>query len=248
MRTFHLLLPLLMLAHSGALHAQSITGYRYWFNDDVSTMVTTSVTSGAQYTLNSLNTDALTHGHQRVTLQLSDAAGEWSAPVTYTFHRGGGGIANWEHWFDDDHGTSVQTSVAPTTLLDVAALVGAGQLAQGSHTITVRVADQLGGHSVPVTYAFDTYTSIDELPGVTHLTLFPNPVQDRLMLIVGTWKPLELHTSVLDAQGRSASGPVRSLVAGTSTLVVPIDGLASGPYHLLVQGPDGRTDIPFIVP
>ncbi len=235
------------LAFAAALNCsgQSLTQFRYWFDDDAA-----SATSGAvgnqQFTLTSLGTNALPPGPHRVTWQFQDDNGAWSVPVTCTFTRLGGQQTAWQYWFDDAPTTLVNTNIGPASVIDVATVLDAGALGSGPHTITLRTKDAQGGYSVPITYAFDVVTVLEEIPGLAHATVFPDPVIDRVTLLLEATRGLDLSVRVLDAAGRVVLDEERMVFNGTGRLDIDLGSMAQGSYTVRISSPQGELGLPLI--
>lgn len=151
-RTKHLLGTCLALLMAGAVQGQNITGYRYWFNDDVS--AATEVDLAASPVVEAelvLNSAALPVGHHLATIQFRDADGHWGAPWTEHFVQRGATVNALEYWFDDEVGDAVTAGVTPGTAPLINVPLNSGDLDIGFHTVTVRTIDSYGERSVPYT-------------------------------------------------------------------------------------------------
>lgn len=151
-RTKHLPGICLALLLAGEVQGQNITGYRYWFNDDVSTATVVDLAPDpvveAELVLNSA---ALPVGHHLATIQFRDADGHWGAPWTEHFVQRGATVNALEYWFDDAVGDAVTASVTPGTAPLINIPLNSGDLDIGFHTVTVRTIDAYGERSVPYT-------------------------------------------------------------------------------------------------
>ncbi|MCC6838631.1 MAG: T9SS type A sorting domain-containing protein [Flavobacteriales bacterium] len=150
-----LLLPALIALAAGTAHVQNITGYRYWFDDDVDAATTVDVTPTPELDAAlSLNSAALPAGHHLATIQFRDADGHWGAPWTEHFTQKGGTVNALEYWFNDDVANAATASVTPGTAPLITTPLDATALSVGFHTVTVRSVDAAGERSVPYTVAF----------------------------------------------------------------------------------------------
>lgn len=145
------------LAISGlaTAHAQNITGYRYWFNDDVAnvTVVSQPPSTVIDQTV-TISSNALPVGHHLVTLQFQDADGKWSAPWTSHFVQRGTTVNALEYWFNDDAAGSTTVNVTPGAAPLMNTPLNSNPLPVGFHTMTVRTVDGRGERSVPFTVGF----------------------------------------------------------------------------------------------
>ncbi|MBP6390637.1 MAG: T9SS type A sorting domain-containing protein [Flavobacteriales bacterium] len=138
-----------------AMHAQTITGYRYWFDDDVASATTVSVLGGTTYTLNAaFNTSVLAPGYHRISLQFEDSNGDFAVPITSVFSRQGSTIAAYEYWFDDAPGNAVAVPVGGGGVYEATVSLDASSLESGYHRVTLRTQDDAGVYSAPITSTF----------------------------------------------------------------------------------------------
>lgn len=245
MRNTTLILSAIAFATALNCSGQSLTQFRYWFDDDAASAASGAV-GNQQFTLTSLGTAALPTGPHRVTWQFQDDNGAWSVPVTYTFTRLGGQQTAWQYWFDDDPATLINTNIGPTAVIDLASVLDASALGSGPHTITLRTKDALGDHSVPITYAFDVFTALAEIPGLAHATVFPNPAIDRVTLLLEATRGLDLSVRVLDAAGRVVLGAQRMVFNGKGRLDIDLEALAQGSYTLRISSAQGEIGLPML--
>ncbi|MBK7087045.1 MAG: T9SS type A sorting domain-containing protein [Flavobacteriales bacterium] len=241
---------LLLLTFLGGIatmsHAQNITAYRYWFDDDAGALVNVAVTAGQQFTLNTdLAAAAAGDGYNRITLQTQDDLGVWSVPLTKVFHRQGGDLTAWQYWFDDNISTEQTVNVPATSTLDVVTNIDCSALPTGSHLITWRDRDQIGYWSVPLTTEFSFTVGLQELPGVQSVLLFPNPAASELWLRIDASTDQDLTAEVLDASGRVVKQAPRIAVSSSSTIALDLSGLANGPYQVRIAGEQGIKCLPF---
>ncbi|HEY0975856.1 MAG TPA: T9SS type A sorting domain-containing protein [Flavobacteriales bacterium] len=144
-----------LLTGSASVQAQNITGYRYWFDDNVpaATVVTVAATPVLDTEL-VLDAAALAPGHHTATVQFRDADGHWSAPWTSLFVQSSSIINGIEYWFDDQAGSAVTADVTPAVDPLITAPLDAGALPVGFHTVTMRTIDGRGVAGVPYTTTF----------------------------------------------------------------------------------------------
>lgn len=138
-----------------AMQAQNITGYRYWFNDDVAsaTTVTLAPTPVADTEV-TLASASLPAGPHLATIQFRDADGHWGAPWTSLFVQRGATVNAVQHWFNDDAANATTTNVTPGAAPLITGPLNASSLEVGLHSVTVRTRDDRGQWSVPHTTLF----------------------------------------------------------------------------------------------
>ena len=105
-----------------AAHAQSITEYRWWTNDDVTTITTAATAPSAELTLvANLDLPALTKDYNTVTIQFKDSDGRYGAPYTMLYSRGTGAVSGYEWWIDDDVANGSSGTIGPDDVVDLVA-------------------------------------------------------------------------------------------------------------------------------
>lgn len=150
-----LLVVCALLLMAAGVQAQNLTGYRYWFNDDLTTMMVVDIVpTPVLDTELTLNSASLPTGHHLVTIQFRDADGHWSAPWTTTFAQRGTAVSALEYWFNDDPASTVTTNLTPGTAPQYAGALNTSAMPLGFHTITLRAVDSRGVRSVPYTVQF----------------------------------------------------------------------------------------------
>lgn len=220
--------------------AHVITGYRYWLNDDASAVNTGSVGPNMEVTLNNLiDPGTLSNDYNTVTIQFNDADGEWSLPLSSLFVKNTGEVDAYEYWIDDAIANSTTNAIGPNGVVDLIADLPTGVPA-GTHFFTIRFRGTNGTWSVPLTTQFTSTVGIEELPGVTELLLFPNPVTEQLGLRLNTDVARTLNLQVLDLSGALVLDLNTWNVSGSANRNWDMSDLASGSYVLRITD-DART-------
>ena len=225
-----------------------LTGYRFWVNEDVTVITTGSIGPNMEVNLNSLiDPGTLPLDFNTVTIQFNDADGEWSVPMTTAFGKNTGEVNGYAYWIDDNIANSTTNSIGPGGVVDLIADLPTGVPA-GTHFFTIRFSGTNGTWSVPLTTQFDSFVSIAELPGISELLLFPNPVTDALGVRVNTTEAQQLELLLLDAQGRVARSLSSWAVNGSAYRNWDISDLAAGSYILRISDGRGVKSLPFVKP
>lgn len=226
---------------------QAITGYRYWVNNS-GTATTGTAGPNADLSFNGIIApSALTNDFNTVCMQFRDADGEWSVPHTAWFVKNTGLVNGYEYWIDDDIANSNNNTIGPSGVVDLIADLPTGVPA-GDHTFTIRFSGANGTWSVPLTTAFSSNVSVAELPGLTDLLLFPNPVTNQLGLRLSSDATRTLKLEVLDLSGAVVNDLNSWSVSGTAYRNWDISELASGSYLLRVAGDNGTWTTRFVKP
>ena len=224
----------------------TLTELQYWFDDATASATQLPVTPSANLNLSAnLDASALPLGLHHVTLRGKDPLGEWSVPYTTVITRGGGQITGYEYWVDDQVADRVMSTVGPADVVDLISDLPLNTPA-GDHTFTIRFRDEAEGWSVPITTAVTVYVGIEELPGVSSLLVFPNPVQDQLTLRMDAQTASAFEVSILDATGRVVSAPTNWNVQGLVHRNWDTSSLAAGSYTIRISSMDHAVNIPFI--
>ncbi|MBK9274562.1 MAG: T9SS type A sorting domain-containing protein [Flavobacteriales bacterium] len=225
-----------------------ITGYRYWTNDDVSTSMTGSIVPNTVVHLNTLvDPGTLPNDFNTVTIQFRDADGEWTVPHTTWSVKGTGAVDGYQYWIDDDIANATTSSIGPAAVVDLIAGLPI-MTTTGTHTFTIRFSGANGTWSVPLTTEFSFITDVEELPGITDLLLFPNPVTDQLGLRLTTNEARTLSLQVLDLSGSVVADLSTWSVSATAHRSWDISTLASGSYMLRITGEHGAWTTRFVKP
>ncbi len=242
------LLTLTVFAVATRLSAQNITEYRWWINDDVSTLTTASLIASSEVQVAAtLDLPSLTGDHNTITLQFKDSNDEWGAPQTLTFTRNAGQANGYEYWIDDDIADRTTGAIVPDDIVDLIADLPTGMPA-GTHVFTIRFSGSNDVWSVPLTTQFDSFVGIAELPGLSDLVLFPDPVSDQLGLRLNSAGARSLSLQVLDLTGALVMDLSTWGVSGTVVRNWDISSIASGSYVLRVTDGDGVASLRFVKP
>jgi len=224
----------------------AITGYRYWFNDDPSTLASASVTPNAMVNLNGILNAISSESHfNQVTLQFTDADGEYSAPITRTFVHGIGPVSGYEYWIDDDVAGRTSGTVGPSDVVDLIADLPTNTTA-GTHLFTIRFKGDPDGWSVPLTTEYTFYTAIVELPGLTDVTVFPNPTTESIGLRMTAEGARKLEVSVIDLKGALVLQFPTWNITGAAYQSWSLEWLSSGKYFLHIKEGTNSWTYPFV--
>lgn len=241
---------ILSIALSGALgaQAQNITEYRWWINDDPGTITTLSAGPAADLALAStLDLPALDKDFNTITLQFKDSDGMYSVPYTSWYTKRTGPVAGYEWWIDDAIANSISGSIGPSAIADLIADLPTGVPA-GTHLFTIRFQGTNGSWSVPLTAQFISTVGIEELPGITDLILFPNPVNHEIGLRLNTDAARTLKLQVLDLSGSLVMDMSTWGVSGNAYCTWDMSALSSGGYLLRLSDGAGTATLPFVKP
>ena len=228
-----------------AQRSTTIAGYRYWFDDDAANATEVPVAGADVYTLSAnLEATALANGYQRVTIQMKDAIGEYSSPITSTFVQRGTTVDGYEYWIDDDIAARISGTIGPAGVVDLVEDLPTGTT-PGTHLFTIRFSEEQDGWSVPLTSEFSFIVGLEELPGLSDLLLFPNPTNGQLALRLTSADGDQLYVSILDATGRVVRAEENWTPTGTAVRTWDLADLASGSYILRIVSGDKQSTLHF---
>ncbi|MFZ1618235.1 MAG: T9SS type A sorting domain-containing protein [Flavobacteriales bacterium] len=223
-----------------------VNGFRYWLNDDPTTLVTAAVTATATLNLaNDLAMGNLTRNFNWVTFQFKETDGGYSVPKTQAFVRGTGAVNGYEYWIDDAIEDRVTNAIGPNAVVDLIADLPMNTT-PGDHLFTVRFSSMNGTWSVPITTEYSFFIGIEEMPGVSNVLLFPNPATDQLGLRLSSDGQRMLHMEVLNLAGQRIMDLEDWSVQGSTWRNWDISGLAVGTYLLRMTSEKGARNIPFV--
>ncbi len=141
-----IILLVVAMINTTAMAQKTLEEYVYWIDNDISASQSLGA-SGVTIDLGSLS-----KGIHTFTMRVKDNTGLWSSPVTKYFlvprlKEAGVGIVRYMYWIDNDISASQSLGASGVTI-DV------GSLSKGVHTFTMRVKDNTGLWSSPVTKYF----------------------------------------------------------------------------------------------
>ena len=224
----------------------TVTGYRYWLNDDPTTLVTAALGPAMNVTLNTaLALASLDHDYNTITMQFQESDGTYSVPYTSAFIKNSGPVNGYAYWIDDAIGNSTTGTIGPNNVVDLIADLPTGTTS-GTHFFTIRFSSANGSWTVPLTTQFDFFSSIAELPGLSNILLFPNPVQDQVTLRLDASVSSTYEVSIWDATGRMIAAPANWNVQGLAHRSWDTSALATGPYTIRISSADHAVHLPFI--
>ena len=190
--------------------ATQIAQREYWIDNQVAARTTLGASPAV------ISLDGLSTGLHSLTVRVQDDTGLWSSPVTkyfvvpkVTVDEGGEvvetTIARYMYWIDDEEDAAV------TGTLDGASGVlpiDIGELTEGEHTLSWRVADSKGAWSEPKTEAF-TFTRTAIVAEMISLA------QDSYEYAAEDFTP---EVTVKDARPRSPRAPTTTLPTPTTAM------------------------------
>ncbi len=154
------------LTKAFALTHGLVSGYRYWVNDDPSTMQTVSVTPVELLDLTSpLAIGIADRSFNILTIQFRDQGGIFSVPYTTTFVRSTGPIVEYEYWIDDVIADRVAGGIGPAEVADLIDDLPTSA-PPGPHVFTIRFRGESGAWSVPLTNAFISNMEVYDCPAL----------------------------------------------------------------------------------
>jgi hypothetical protein len=135
--------------------AQNIDAYRFWYDGDIASATTTTVTAVPVLTLNTtLPASGSGKGLHVLSIQFRDSNGAWSIAVEEPFARVDDQITGYQFWFDRDLANVQNVTLTGAPVQTLSASVPTGGLTPGQHSITMRFQDGLGNWSVEQTQWF----------------------------------------------------------------------------------------------
>lgn len=123
------------------LNAQTITEYRYWFDNDINSGQIVPGSFGNDASISTaLQIGTLTSGLHTLHFSAKQNDGKWSSVISDVFYNtGSGGASGYEYWFDTAY-SSKKTVLTPSTnnLILTAANLNASGLKNGFHQLNIR--------------------------------------------------------------------------------------------------------------
>ncbi len=128
----------------------SINKYEYWFDEDYSNKVTTSIAAVNTSEINSLlSTESLNEGMHKIHIRFKDKLGQWSSVSSEFFTKhilknATSKIVNYEYWFNDNYENKISIAVIPNQIINLDDYIDAKDLTIGMHTLHLRFKDENG--------------------------------------------------------------------------------------------------------
>lgn len=153
-----ILFCLVLILWTQAIFSQSITHYRYWFDDNFAGRTLVAVSGGTSFTLNqSINASAVSIGSHIVTFQFRDNNGKWSVPIATSFVKTkpfSSKIVGYRYWINDNFTAQVYKSLTPSSVQNITTSIDVSTATKGSNLLTLQFRDSLGNWSVPIATSF----------------------------------------------------------------------------------------------
>nr|MBP7349753.1 hypothetical protein [Butyrivibrio sp.] len=142
-----------------------ITGYEYWFDNDMGKKTSESVTpSDSIVLLKSIAASTLSEGVHVFQIHFRDERGSWSSVSSSQFYvpkrlAGEGKITGYEYWFDNDMGKKTSESVTPSDSIVLLKSIAASTLSEGVHVFQIHFRDERGSWSSVSSSQFMKYVA-----------------------------------------------------------------------------------------
>ena len=238
------------LGISGLVNAQTITGYRYWFDNNIGTASAVSVTAASNIDLTAaLSANTLAFGYHSITTQFKDANGIYSSPITKTFVRTDFNLVAYDYWWDANYSNHTLVNITASQTVDLTAAVHPFGLDTGMHLFAIRFKDQQGNWSVPLqdTVHITFISGIHELSTVNDISLSPNPTHANANLRFDGSGDEILTMTITDAFGKTVQ--VEQLQNGFALQNYELNTgeLAAGIYFVTLSSGNGSVTRKLVV-
>lgn len=134
-----------------------ITGYRYWFNGDIATLVTANVNSQTEMQLDAIvNTDDLAQGINKFTIQFLDSESKYSVPITSFFLKlpvsssEKSLITGYRYWMNNDT-VATFVNITPVAEANITAQINLENAVNEVHIFRFQTIDNKNLWSAPIT-------------------------------------------------------------------------------------------------
>jgi PKD repeat protein len=129
-----------------------IQAYEYWFDDDYSAKVVTSVSPVQQLVLStSIPTSSLSNGIHTFNFRAIDIEGMHSSVLSQFFYKIPESVASatndlvaYEYWFNNDYASAQLVATPVQSQVQLNELISASALTDGIHTFSIRFKDESG--------------------------------------------------------------------------------------------------------
>ena len=137
----------LLFAYYTANAQNKIKGYEYWFDNDYTNKVVTSITPVPLFALNTLvPTTGLTSGIHTVQIRTWNESALFSSTLSQFFYKmpetaASTTIVAYEYWIDNDYASAVSVTTPIQQYAAINQLINAQALITGIHTFNIRFKD-----------------------------------------------------------------------------------------------------------
>jgi len=141
------LIIVLLIAYCTANAQNKIKGYEYWFDNDYTNKVVTSIAPVPLFALNTLvPTTGLTSGIHTVQIRTWNESALFSSTLSQFFYKmpettAVSSIVAYEYWIDNDYASAVSVSTPAQQQVLVNPLINVPALSNGIHTFSIRFKD-----------------------------------------------------------------------------------------------------------
>ncbi len=141
---------------------REINLYEYWFDSNYESRILTPVSPSKQATISTLiPANSLVDGLHNFNFRTKDNSGMWSSTLSMFFYKMTGvnasinrKIVEFEYWFDNNFAGKVKIAISPSENVVLDELVSASELKDGVHTLNIRIKDDSGLWSSPLSQFF----------------------------------------------------------------------------------------------
>lgn len=139
-------------------NAIQLSNYQYWFDNDYSNAVTTSL-APAQSTqlISSVSATSIPNGLHSIHIRLRDNSAKWSTTLTRFFFKSEAApnftnkLNAYRYWFDKADSAMINVSVTPSTDVTINNAISMIAIPKGVHTIHLQFKDSTGKWSSTIT-------------------------------------------------------------------------------------------------
>ena len=196
-----LLLYVLVWLVCYAASAQTITAYRYWYDNAFTNATIVNGSFGANYFLdNQFSVSQLADGLHSFNIAFKESSSKWSSTSSSFFYKqtstATAGQAQYQYWFDNNFSNASTTPITSNNDFYLIADLNVNSLSNGLHSLNIRFRPDGGTWSV-VTSSFFYKSSGSSTSSITKYQYwFDNKVQDSVSVNVTPTSNLDLTTDI----------------------------------------------------
>lgn len=131
-----------------------ITKYEYWFDNDVSSRVSVTVSPTMLLEVSNIPVQNLSPGMHVCNFRAQDGLGVWSASKSILFFNEAQNVVAYKYWYDGQIETSVTNNITPPSNIITITNMDLSNCSSGIHTFTVQFVDNNGNWSSPYQTSF----------------------------------------------------------------------------------------------
>jgi len=181
------------------LTGNTINGYQYWFDNDYSSNILTSISTTDKLELNTaIPLETLTNGLHSFNIRFRDDRNRWSISSNDFFYYHElitNNINSYQYWFDNDYSKETTEVVSPNGKLILNTSISLETITDGLHLFTIQFKDDKGTWSIPQNQYF-YYNELTDSNIIAYQYWFDNDIDTNTLVTTTPTQLMQLTEMV----------------------------------------------------